>query len=179
MCHTCHKLFSTKSALNCHMIAHCKNNPDTCDLTDATLLQKNDLEVHGRKHIGGIRYKCGKCHKEFALKDHLHMHSKTHCIKRLYQSKSCKARFEQTDDLNVPVTSDLNGELRLKIVGIQNASVADSDSFLVKPFGCAVCGEIFQRETEFQEHCFRGCYYPVGDDIAELFSTLTPRFHWF
>lgn len=133
-------------------------------------------------------YKCEICLKTFAQKVQLNNHSVTHSNEKPFNSRLCQKRFtriillkipEKThsgetcdklfEDMNIPVKTDWNENKRLEVFGIQMPSVTYSETSLVKVFGCALCNEMFQIEKEFVEHCFVTCYFPVEDDLAELF----------
>jgi len=86
-----------------------------------------------------------------------------------HEGRSCKDRREQTDYLNVPLKADGSEDRKLQVFETQKSSFADSDPFLVKPFGCILCNEMFHVEMDFKEHCFQPCYFPVDDEYAELF----------
>ena len=47
--------------------------------------------------------------------------------------------------------------------------VSGNKPFLVKPYGCGICGGMFEMETDCVEHCYQVCYFPVEDDFATLF----------
>ena len=69
---------------------------------------------------------------------------------------------------NVILKADEGETRKLPVSDIQKSLLADSDSLLVKPFGCVFCDEMFQDEMEFKGHCVQSCYFPVDDDYAGL-----------
>ena len=109
------------------------------------------LNTHVRTHTERKPYKCEKCHKAFTQMVQLRNHSKTHREKR----------FQQTEDLTGTAKTDMKEKPKLKGLGIQMSPVDSSGVFLVKPFGCVICDDMFKVEKEFIYHCFQACYSPV------------------
>ena len=111
-------------------------------------VKQNNLKNHGQKP-----YKCEKCHKAFAEKSHRNRHSKTHREEKSYKVRLCEKWLEQTDQRE---------KRKLEVFGIPKSYyVADSDSFLVKPFGCVICNEHVSNR--------KGIYKALFPDV--LFSS--------
>lgn len=125
------------------------------------------MKLHLTIHSGEKPYKCGVCHKAYAEKYRLKLHStKIHNEEIAYKVRSCEKKFGQMDDLNVPVKSNGSDS---EALGIKKSAGAEFVPFIVKALGCIICNGLFQKEEEFMDHCYQVCYSPVDDDFAELF----------
>ena len=89
-------------------------------------------------------------------------------VSTMQKSSLADCETEQTKDLTVALKTNGGENKQLEFSEHQKSSFGDSDSFLVKPFGCVFCDEMFQVEIEFKGHCVQVCYFPVEDDYAEL-----------
>src|SRR6218665_627303 len=67
-------------------------------------------------------------------------------------------------------TAETEGRPGVQGVGNERPFVSSNKPFLVKPYGCGICGEMFEMETDCVEHCYQVCYFPVEDDFALFFE---------
>lgn len=74
------------------------------------------------------------------------------------------------DNLFVHTTDQTVGRHVVQGVGNMRQFVSSDKPFLVKPFGCGICGEVFEIETDCVEHGYQVCYFPVEDDFAVFFK---------
>ncbi|XP_069482358.1 zinc finger protein 398-like isoform X2 [Ambystoma mexicanum] len=77
-CRECHKSFTQKRYLICHLRIHSEERPFQCTECDKSFCHKHHLIGHQRTHSGEKPFQCSKCTKSFTWKDSLRRHERTH-----------------------------------------------------------------------------------------------------
>ena len=66
----------------------------------------------------------------------------------------------------------LNSSIQLQDITTESESIADASEaakpLLDKPFGCGLCGEMFETEEVFLEHCFSHRLSPAANLFLDL-----------
>uniref|UniRef100_U9SZH0 C2H2-type domain-containing protein n=2 Tax=Rhizophagus irregularis (strain DAOM 181602 / DAOM 197198 / MUCL 43194) TaxID=747089 RepID=U9SZH0_RHIID len=73
-CEHCHKLFKNKHAIKQHLKTHIR--PHKCTVCDKDFAQRNHLEIHNRTHNAERPYACNLCTWKFYDPDTLKRHLK-------------------------------------------------------------------------------------------------------
>ncbi|CAG9806882.1 unnamed protein product [Chironomus riparius] len=81
-CEYCEKRFTSKYALDRHVLTHTQQRPHVCEYCSMAYTQRNDLIKHLREHVGDAIYKCDfeGCTEGFRLKFELKQHYAVHYV---------------------------------------------------------------------------------------------------
>lgn len=129
-CIFCQKDFSSKSALQDHMLIHSGEKPFSCNLCEKRFNKKGNLNRHLNTHGGEKEHQCGICGKGFFHASSLKDHMKVHTGEKNYECQICKKRFTSHCNLN---------KHKLLHTG-------------VKPYSCDYCGKQFSESGNLAKH---------------------------
>ncbi|XP_066150215.1 zinc finger protein 883-like isoform X3 [Euwallacea fornicatus] len=137
-CKVCHKKFTVNGNLNKHMRIHTGEKRFECTDCGKKFTQFAHLEDHKKTHSGERPFICQYCHSTFKTKARLRKHEKSHCgivpvpPGRAVKCIKCGAVFAGNRQLGVHLATH----------------VPDS----VGPFMCHLCGKVFSKYPNLQEH---------------------------
>ena len=82
LCEYCEKRFTSKYALDRHVLTHTQQRPHACEYCSMAYTQRNDLVKHLREHVGDAIYRCNfeGCNEGFRLKFELKQHYAVHYV---------------------------------------------------------------------------------------------------
>ena len=170
-CELCQKLFALSSALTTDSLgAHTGDKPYKCDLCSNANAFHNDLNRDLLTHNGDTLYNNKIRDIRFEHSYASVLDGRSHTKKRTYTSELCHTEIGIVDNQFSHETAYTGDEQDVEVVEHHRSFFSDIDPFLVKPFGCAICDEMFEIEKEFIDHCYQFCFFPVENDFAALFE---------
>ncbi|XP_071445666.1 oocyte zinc finger protein XlCOF6-like isoform X2 [Hetaerina americana] len=132
-CNVCHKTFSRKSYLKCHIAVHSKEKPYSCSVCDKTFITKGNLNAHMTSvHSDSKRHACSICLKSFARRDILRAHMVLHTGANPHSCTVCTKSFT-TDTI-------------LKAHMVLHTGVS--------PHVCTVCSKVFTTDNNLKTHMY-------------------------
>jgi len=177
-CNLCNKAFARNSAISRHIKTHSGEKSYTCISCNMAFAQKRYLENHRRRqHNAEKSYKCNMCHKAFSRKHCLETHIRIHNEERTYRCNICQKVFEQSDHLdyhtkthigNTKVNISKRNLSTRNVLSMQSKNPTSDDNqlvgdhfrlsaninqFVLRPYGCGTCDEMFDTEKQFMKHC--------------------------
>ncbi|XP_075169094.1 uncharacterized protein LOC142241240 [Haematobia irritans] len=133
LCPSCGQSYSTKKALDGHLLTHDNNRPYTCDICDKTFKNVKNLNIHRVIHSDAKPFQCSNCEKSFKRADKLKIHMKVHSEIRPYQCAHCEKSFKYRNVLKTHMHIHTGHT----------------------PFACKTCGEEFSLRTSLNNHCLK------------------------
>jgi len=118
-------------------------------------------------HTGETSYICVVCNKRFANIGNLTTHKGTHAAENQSTCNKPCAKISSSEKLFQLEIVMQRQDLKMESELVANI-YQDESPFLVKSFGCGLCGEMLEIEKEFEEHCFHHRYSPADDLFASL-----------
>lgn len=130
-CTICQRGFRCQATLNEHMrtFAHEEADRHKCNICGKTYLNKRNLTLHLRMHVGEKLHYCKLCPARFASKGHLKSHHSSHTGERPYACNICSKTYSQRGHLNYHMR--VHGE---------------------KKFKCSHCAKEFFYENDLKMH---------------------------
>lgn len=107
-----------------------RKNLVTCDICLKQFAHRDYLTVHKRSHTGERPFKCDFCPQRFTRRDMLQVHRRTHTGERPFECTICLKRFAQRDKLHIH-TRVHTGE---------------------KPYKCQICTKQFSQRNTLVGH---------------------------
>lgn len=95
VCKVCQKVFSNKSFLAIHFLAHSSKKTFNCHLCKKKFTLKCLLNAHIRTHILK-KFFCGLCQKGFASKEKCCQHVTSHVIVQTFTCNICQTFSERS-----------------------------------------------------------------------------------
>ena len=157
------------------MKTHVGGEPYKCELCDKTFTHRVDLDYHLKTHSGEKLCESELCqsiessmtqrwlgstsHKRFSICADNHNDSDERVLltTEIMQNLSSRQSMESSQD-------------EKQHSGGHSTFNADIDCFIMRPYGCGMCDEMFEIEEEFVEHCYNHYYDdPQKDTFLELF----------
>ena len=171
-CQLCQKSYSQRSSLNKHNFrAHAGYKWYKCQLCSRAFAFPNDLNMHLLTHNVDDQRNNNMCEKEFehSFTDVLDEYVRCHTTKKRTQTaKSLNTAIGSEHNLFSNNAADTGVGLRQDTQYVRNEKpfVSCYKLFLTRPYGCGICGEMFEIETDFVEHCSMVCFFPVEYDCS-------------
>lgn len=106
------------------------NKPYQCTSCPKQFARRDTLQIHTRTHTGIRPYACEFCSKTFTQRDKLQIHRRTHTNERPYPCTLCPKRFSRGDKLKLHLRTH-SGE---------------------KPFACDLCPKKFAQRDKLKIH---------------------------
>lgn len=99
-CQECHKAFTTKSSLHCHMTVHSGLKPYACEICTKSFAQKGTLQRHIKSvHEQNKDYACSLCGTEFGTKGYLITLLWVHTGEKPFKCTKCSTAFAHLSTL--------------------------------------------------------------------------------
>ncbi|XP_075169096.1 uncharacterized protein LOC142241242 [Haematobia irritans] len=133
LCPSCGQSYTTKKALDGHLLSHDNNRPYACDICDKAFKRMKDLNAHRVIHSDAKPFQCSNCEKSFKRADKLKIHMRVHSEIRPYQCEHCEKTFKYPSVLRTHMH-------------IHTGQT---------PFACKTCGEAFSLRTSLNNHCLK------------------------
>lgn len=127
-CYLCHKFFSSKQYLECHMMVHNGKKPHQCSECGKRFRWEAELVVHKKVHP--VYLFCSKCGQCFSSQQSLSVHMAAHTQEKQLQCLKCSKFFGS------------RAELR------SHMKVHEGE----KPFHCYECKESFTKQDDLAQH---------------------------
>ncbi|CAH1117394.1 unnamed protein product [Phaedon cochleariae] len=185
-CDICNKRFSRYDLLIRHKIAHAMKMEQqnvqydgtfemddcldvkheevvfTCLQCDTVFSNKEDLDVHLKKHVKLKKISCSACGKKFSKSAHLNRHMRnTHISEKQYKCTMCDKAFHRAEQLK----NHMNGHTGMKphvcdtcfkgFNQISNLKDHMRTHNGEKPFLCSTCGKGFNQLGNLRQHSVR------------------------
>lgn len=135
-CQYCNLSFSTTTKLARHLTAHAGRRPFPCKVCKKSYLLSHHLTRHMRSHKNvenikkSIIFICSNCNTNFASRDELISHSKTHANERNLTCPLCKEMYSDMNTLTSHIQDHSEGEA----------------------YACEFCDLIFMTAQKLQSH---------------------------
>lgn len=107
-----------------------RKNLVTCDICLKQFAHRDYLTVHKRSHTGERPFRCDFCPQRFTRRDMLQVHRRTHTGEKPFECTICLKRFAQRDKLHIH-TRVHTGE---------------------KPYKCQICSKQFSQRNTLVGH---------------------------
>lgn len=142
-CNQCSKSFRHKNVYKSHLLIHAGQNPFQCTICSKRFSLATSLARHERSHKGEKNYRCTVCHKDFLQSGHLSQHMKTHSKLVEEECTICDRKFSFLS----------NYTRHMRTVHAKTT-----------PFLCEMCGKVFMKESDRQQHTELYHKYDVGNE---------------
>eukprot|EP00088_Acartia_fossae_P027679 TRINITY_DN28416_c0_g1_i10.p1 TRINITY_DN28416_c0_g1~~TRINITY_DN28416_c0_g1_i10.p1 ORF type:complete len:301 (-),score=48.59 TRINITY_DN28416_c0_g1_i10:423-1325(-) len=130
-CDVCHKVLSSRSTLEKHMLLHSGKRPHKCKLCQAEFIQRRSLTCHVmQKHSMERPYKCKICNKGFVYNFYLEEHMIYHTGEKKHQCPECGKRFVSPGALSKHIKRHTT----------------------IKSFQCNFCNKMFKVNVDLKTH---------------------------
>nr|XP_060616160.1 zinc finger protein 397-like [Anolis sagrei ordinatus] len=131
-CPQCGKCFLQRRNLMIHQRSHIGVLPCKCFQCGKCFGQRRSLTIHQRTHTGGKPHKCFQCGKSFSLGKYLKRHEGIHSGVKVkpYKCSQCEKCFNQEKELKIH----------------QRIHTGE------KPYQCSQCGKRFNQQGNLMNH---------------------------
>ena len=133
-CTICSKIFAREYHLNIHTMKHTGEKRFKCDecgepFTSGRKLKNHRIEKHGASETD--IFKCEVCQREFADRNTMKKHVKSHSKEKPYECQTCGRRYQYSWNLKIHEKSSHTGDM---------------------PFKCRFCQKMFTHRRDFRDH---------------------------
>ena len=114
LCTLCDKTFLYNAGLSRHMKTHTGNYPHQCSFCDKRFLETNERNRHEKRHTGSLKAECPHCFKEVdkaSLSKHIQV---VHLNIRPFKCSTCGKDFAYRDKLKMHKRTHTNDRLEFK-----------------------------------------------------------------
>lgn len=133
LCASCGQSYSSKKALDGHLLSHTGERPYPCDICDKAFKRIKDMKAHRVIHSDDKPFQCTQCAKSFKRADKLKIHMRVHSELRPYKCRECEKSFKYPSVLRTHMHMH-TGQT---------------------PFSCKTCGDAFSLRTSLNNHCLK------------------------
>lgn len=172
-CDRCHRRYTQKRQLNCHIKDKHKNGEEAnnktsykkkpevrplCFVCGSSFSNKAHLIVHMTRHTGERPFKCDLCERDFPRISDLTTHRRIHTGEKPFKCKLCEKSFRVSTKLATHMRSHSN-ERPYACKQCERSFKYSKDLNIhmrvhtgERPYCCTVCGNTFTQSNSLKAH---------------------------